>query len=133
MRFFSNTQEGLRYTMCNVCNSCHNYASTSACSNLRNALLTFLFGNYSSSNSNGNGSSNCCCSCGCARNTSSCGCCSSNWNNYNCCGCLYGYNGWTANSSATNGDTYYASQYGLLQRSGGVCGNTCARSCGSCN
>ncbi|MBR2023882.1 MAG: hypothetical protein IJ996_05155 [Clostridia bacterium] len=124
--------------MCNVCNSC-NTRNTCACNQTRNGLCNslwnLLFG-YCVGTTNTNANNGCCCcqcTCKpinvCRRNT-----------------CCFGNNGtWggstfipatenTATTGYTNGDLYYAYQYGLIPRRGGVCGNatTYGSGCG-CN
>ena len=138
MRVFSNTQEGLIYTMCNVCNSC-NTRNTCACNQTRNtfcnSLWNLLFGNcFGTTNANtdnGNGCGQCNC-----RQTNVC-------RRHTCCCCHPVVWGGTTfgpameNATQTgnvDGDLYYAYQYGLIPRRGGVCGNatTYGGGCG-CN
>ena len=132
MRVFSNTQEG-RYTMCNVCQCC-NARNTRANDNgnqtLCASLWDLLWGNcIATTNTNGGNNTGCGCGNGCG-----CGC----WQNCcvrrRCCGCGNCATANTVNTTDTiNGDLYYAYQYGLIPRSGGVCGNTtntCGCGCG---
>lgn len=139
MRVFSNTQEGIEYTMCNVCNSCNtrytcacNQARNSLCNSLWNVLFNhcFITTNTTNTTNTDNGCGCCQCYCKqpgvCRRNTCCCG------NNGTWGGSTFTEN--TATTGCTNGDLYYAHQYGLIPRRGGVCGNatTYGGGCG-CN
>lgn len=135
MRVFSNTQEGSRYTMCNVWNSC-NTRNTCNCGNNRaslcGALWNLLLGNCITTNNTANNT-------GAATNGCYCYCCRRCYvQNNDCCynPCGFATGGAVANNTtatgSTNGDLYYAYQYGLLPRNGGVCGNGTRGGCG-CN
>ena len=129
--------------MCNVCNSCNvcnaSNGATSFNNSLCGGLWNLLFNNcLTTANDNGNSCSNGCynrCGSGCfnpcnnsCANRRSNRCSNCCMNRCPCCGYVQTYS--TSSASSFNGDLYYAYQYGLLPRSGGVCGtNSCCNSC----
>lgn len=98
----------------NTCNPCYSYANPNRNNNLCAGLWNLLLGNCISANNNdtantgGNGCGCCCC------------CHRQNFCQRNRCG---GNTYCATNVTSTNTeDLYYAYQYGLIPRNGGVCG-----------
>ena len=130
--FLKYTRRNL-YTMCNAYNSCK-VCNTGSTYNggLCSALWNLLLGNcVSSANENGNGNGNGCCNhCQCCNPCRRTSCCTPCCNHGSYCG--FAQNASVSTTSSFDGDLYYAYQYGLIPRNGGVCRNTNS-CCNSCN